>query len=68
MEQEVKHSIPWMKKQAKKLLRAYRANEPQAVAEVTAAGYDDPTLMQVQHLIARNLGYKNWDEFREKNS
>ena len=53
------------KKIAKKMLKAYRAGDPDAVRRVEAV-YDDQgrgvSLMKMQHVLAREAGYKNWTE------
>ena len=58
------YSIPWVKKQAKKLLKEIRSGAEPCPEGFTA---DSIRLGQVQHIVARDLGYENWLKLLEAN-
>jgi ankyrin repeat protein len=51
-------SLEQLRKQAKDLLRAHRAGDPQAVARVAA--HEPLTLTGAQHVVAREHGFPSW--------
>src|SRR5690349_16399589 len=58
-------SLENLRKQAKDLAKAYRAGEPDAIARVAAQGRTTSsmqrfTLVDAQHVIAREYGLKSW--------
>jgi ankyrin repeat protein len=58
-------SLEQLRKQAKDLLRAYRAGDPDAVARVTAHDPGDPLkLTGAQLVIAREHGFGSWPRLR----
>jgi hypothetical protein len=56
--------LDWYRKQAKRLQRAYRAGEPEAVARVAEAlgGRERFALSDAQWLLAREHGFRSWAE------
>jgi hypothetical protein len=59
-------NLEHLKNQAKALLRAYRGNDPQAVASfrtIFPAGAK-PTLADAQRLIARQYGFASWAKLK----
>ena len=56
-----------LRKEAKKLLREYRAGSPEAIAlfrGVLKEGSDKPRLADAQFLIARRQGFDSWAELK----
>ena len=54
-------SLEQLRKQAKDLLRAHRAGDPQAVARVAAHEPGEPLkLTGAQHVVAREHGFPSW--------
>jgi ankyrin repeat protein len=54
-------SLEQLRKQAKELLRAHRAGDPQAVARVAAHEPGEPLkLTGAQHVVAREHGFPSW--------
>ena len=57
-----------LKRQAKELLEAYRASEPEAVAEVTAyhrtADPETFALHDAQFVLARSYGFESWPKLK----
>ena len=63
-------SLEQLQKQAKELLRRYRAGESDALERFRAAGLDDPslardaTLADAQFVIARRYGFETWAKLK----
>src|SRR5690348_16786471 len=57
-----------LKRQAKELLEAYRAQEPDAIAEVSAyhttAQPDTFALHDAQFVLARSYGFESWPKLK----
>src|SRR5262245_3019346 len=59
-------NLEQLKKQAKDLLRAVRANSPEALTRI---GTEDPktlALHSAQRVIAKEYGFKSWDALRHE--
>lgn len=57
--------IEHFKKQSKALVKAVRAGDPKAIARVKAVrhgGVVDFGVMKAQHVVAREAGFKSWEE------
>jgi ankyrin repeat protein len=58
-------SLEQLRKQAKELLRAHRAGDPQAVARVAAHEPGEPLkLTGAQHVVAREHGFPSWSRLK----
>ena len=58
-------SLEQLRKQAKDLLRAHRAGDPQAVARVAAHEPGEPLkLTGAQHVVAREHGFPSWPRLK----
>ena len=58
-------SLEQLRKQAKDLLRAHRAGNPQAVARVAAHEPGEPLkLTGAQHVVAREHGFPSWTRLK----
>jgi ankyrin repeat protein len=58
-------SLEQLRKQAKDLLRAHRAGDPQAVARVAAHEPGEPLkLTGAQHVVAREYGFPGWGRLK----
>ena len=58
-------SLEQLRKQAKELLRAHRAGEPQAAARVAAHDAGEPLkLTGAQHVVAREHGFPSWPRLK----
>jgi hypothetical protein len=58
-------SLEQLRKQAKELLRAHRAGDPQAVARVGAHEPGEPLkLTGAQHVVAREHGFPSWSRLK----
>jgi catechol 2,3-dioxygenase-like lactoylglutathione lyase family enzyme len=57
--------IEHFKKQSKALVRAVKIGEPKAIARVQAVRHEGVLqfgLMKAQHVVAREVGFKSWDD------
>ena len=59
-------SLPQLRKQARELLKRFRANEPAAIERFRAAGIiASPKLADAQFAIAREHGFASWPKLRK---
>jgi len=68
---EVVVNLEFLRKQAKALLKAYRAGDPRAVARIRAQIPRPGTeikLADVHHALARELGQANWAALKHENA
>jgi ankyrin repeat protein len=58
-------SLEQLRKQAKELLRAHRAGDPEAIARVAAHDPGEPLkLTGAQHVVAREHGFPSWPRLK----
>ncbi len=59
-------SLEQLQKQAKDLLRAYRAGDPAAIQKLKTVASTDPRLSDAQFVIARGHGFETWAKLKHQ--